>query len=72
MEAPIPGLMTPGFEDDTRLIEALMAEAARSGVEVFAADVEAPNDARTGPAYERWEALGFAVAYRRVHYVSPA
>jgi len=71
VEAPVPGLMTPGFEDDTRLARALLNEAARAGVEVCAADVEAPNDARTGPAYERWTALGFAVAYRRLHYVSP-
>lgn len=35
----------------------------------MAADVEASNQARQGPAYQRFAALGFSIAYHRTHYV---
>jgi len=69
VEAPIPGLMAPSFADDHVLLHALLAEAARAGAKVVAADVEASNDAWQGPAYERFPALGFSIAYHRTHYV---
>ena len=69
VEAPIPGLMAPSFDDDHCLLHALMAEAIGAGAQVFAGDVEAPNESRSGAAYDRWTALGFAVAYHRTHYV---
>jgi len=69
VEAPIPGLMAPSFEDDWCLLHALLMEAAREDVLVFAGDVEASNEQQTGPAYDRWRALGFTVAYHRTHYV---
>jgi hypothetical protein len=69
VEAPIPGLMAPSFADDHVLLCALYAEASRAGAKVVAADVEASNEARQGPAYERFAALGFSIAYHRAHYV---
>ena len=61
--------MAPSFEDDWCLLHALLIEAAREDVLVFAGDVEASNEQQTGPAYDRWRALGFTVAYHRTHYV---
>lgn len=69
IEAPIPGLMGPSFEDDHCLLHALVAEGVRRGVTTWAADVEAPNPDHSGPAYDRWRALGFQVAYHRSHFV---
>lgn len=69
VEAPVPGLMALSFEEDHCLLHALLAEAAREGAETFAADVEAATSSQTGPAYDRWQALGFSVAYHRSHYV---
>lgn len=69
VEAPIPGLMAPSFEDDHCLLHALIGEAERQGVETFAGDIEAPNAEQAGPPYERWTALGFSIGYHRAHFV---
>jgi hypothetical protein len=69
IEAPVPGLMALSFEEDHCLLHALLAEAVRGGAETFAADVEAATANQSGPAYDRWHALGFSVAYHRSHYV---
>jgi len=59
----------PSFEDDHCLLHALTAEAARQGARTLAGDVEAPTPDQSGPAYQRWRALGFTVGYHRSHYV---
>lgn len=69
VEAPIPGLMAPSYEDDHCLLHALLLEAARHGAKIFVGDVEASSIAQAGPAYDRWTALGFVVGYHRTHYV---
>lgn len=69
IEAPIPGLMAPSYEDDHCLLHALISEAVREGTQTFVGDVEAASPAQAGPAYDRWGALGFAVGYHRSHYV---
>ena len=71
IEAPVPGIMTPSTEDDRCLLAALVAEAERHAAPLLVADVEAPTSERDGPAYDRFAALEFRVAYRRGHYVSP-
>lgn len=69
VEAPIPGLMAPSYEDDHCLLQSLFSEAARRGAQTFVGDVEAASHAQAGPAYDRWNVLGFAVGYHRSHYV---
>ncbi len=69
IEAPVPGIMAPGFADDDRLIHALLGLAARRETQLAVADLEAVRPDRAGPAYDRWEALGFTVGYRRAHFV---
>lgn len=69
VEAPVPGVMAPGFADDDRLIRALLGLAARRETQLAVADLEAVQPGRAGPAYDRWESLGFTVGYRRAHFV---
>ncbi|MBK6423018.1 MAG: hypothetical protein IPF77_12525 [Gemmatimonadetes bacterium] len=69
IEAPVPGVMAPGFADDDRLVRALLGLAARRETQLAVADLAAVQPGRSGPAYDHWEALGFTVGYRRAHYV---
>ncbi|HEV3052101.1 MAG TPA: hypothetical protein VGX50_17455 [Longimicrobium sp.] len=69
VEAPVPGLMAPSWDDDHALAYTLVREGVRAGVERFAADIEAPHPERATPAYAQWDALGFTVLYTRTHYV---
>ncbi|MFN8063115.1 MAG: hypothetical protein U0Q12_28440 [Vicinamibacterales bacterium] len=69
VEAPVPGIMAPSFDDDHVLIDALMREALRLGATTFTADVELPHDGRATPPYTRWRELGFGHAYRRTHFL---
>jgi hypothetical protein len=72
VEAPVPGLMAPSFDEDHSLLHALAGEAARRGAQTLAGDVEAVSDTGEGVAYARWRALGFSVAYHRSHYLRVA
>lgn len=65
IDAPIPGVMAPCFDDDRRVIAHLLQRAAEAGARHFVSDVEQVNDAGSGPAYDGWRALGFERAYRR-------
>jgi len=69
IDAPVPGLMAPCFEQDQKVTAALLIAAAGAGAHSFVTDIEAPNEKQQGPAYERWDQLGFKVAYRRQLYV---
>jgi hypothetical protein len=69
VEAPVPGLMTPSYEEDYALVHALVNEGLRSGVERFVADIEAPAASRDTPAYRNWSELGFAWIYLRQLFV---
>lgn len=69
IDAPVPGVMAPCFDDDQQVSAALLLAAAELGAHSFVTDIEAPSDDRTGPAYDRWSQLGFEPAYRRtVHH----
>lgn len=65
IDAPVPGVMAPCFEDDQHLVATLLTEAAARGVRRFVSDIEAPEPSRSGEAYRRWGALGFEAVYRR-------
>jgi hypothetical protein len=69
VEAPVPGLMAPSYEDDRALVHALLVKGSTMGVTEFTADIEAPSPTRDTPAYVNWEALGFTIPYSRSHYV---
>jgi len=65
IDAPVPGVMAPCFDDDQKVTAHLLLEAARAGAHSFVSDIELPSPQRTGPAYQRWGELGFAPAYLR-------
>lgn len=69
VEAPIPGLMAPSYEDDHCLLHALIQKGSSQGATAWVADVEAPHATGNGPAYDRWRTLGFEIAYHRAHFV---
>jgi hypothetical protein len=68
IDAPVPGVMADCYEDDQKVVAALLQAAAQAGVQNFVSDIEAPNDKHEGPAYQNWSELGFSVAYRRTLY----
>jgi hypothetical protein len=65
IDAPVPGVMAPCFNDDQKVTAHLLLEAARAGAHSFVSDIEVPSAERTGPAYQRWGELGLAPAYLR-------
>lgn len=69
IDAPVPGVMAPCFEDDQKVTAALLAHAAVRGARAFVSDIEAPSPGRDSEAYRRWGALGFTAVYRRELYV---
>ncbi len=69
IDAPIPGVMAPCYDDDQIVTAALLAELTSRGVRHVTTDIEHTNHQRRGPAYDGWFDLGFRVAYRRtVHH----
>jgi len=72
IDAPVPGVMAPCFDDDQRLVATLLTAAAQHGVHSAVSDIEQPAPQRDTEAYRRWGALGFAPAYlRRLHVLQP-
>lgn len=65
IDAPIPGVMAPCFDDDQHVIAHLLQRAAQAGAHHFVSDVEQISPTRSGPAYDGWRALGFEPVYRR-------
>jgi len=68
IDAPVPGVMAPCFDDDQKVTAHLLRTAAAAGAHSFVSDIEVPSPERRGPAYERWGELGFAPAYLRRLY----
>jgi len=68
IDAPVPGVMAPCFDDDQKVTAHLLRAAATAGAHSYVSDIEVPSPERRGPAYERWGELGFSPAYlRRLH-----
>jgi hypothetical protein len=65
IDAPVPGVMAPCFEDDQRLVAALVGRAAGEGARAFVSDIEVPHPAHDSEAYRRWGELGFEPVYLR-------
>lgn len=68
IDAPVPGVMAPCFEDDQKVVATLLADAAAQGARAFVSDIEAPSPTRDSEAYTRWGELGFSSVYRRELY----
>lgn len=72
IDAPVPGVMAPCFDDDQQLVATLLTAASRRGARNFVSDIEQPNPQRDGEAYRRWGALGFEAVYLRDLFVKAA
>lgn len=68
IDAPVPGVMAPCFEDDQKVVATLLANAAARGARAFVSDIEVPSPSRDSEAYQRWGQLGFAAVYLRKLY----
>ena len=68
IDAPVPGVMAPCFEDDQKVVATLLAEAASRGAHAFVSDIEVPCATRDSEAYRRWAELGFSAVYLRTLY----
>lgn len=68
IDAPVPGVMAPCFEDDQKVVATLLAHAAARGAYAFVSDIEVPSPTRDSEAYRRWGQLGFAAVYLRKLY----
>lgn len=69
IDAPVPGVMAPCFDDDRRVTAALLLAAAAAGAHRFVSDIELPAPDRQGPGYDAWRSLGFEPAYLRRLFV---
>jgi hypothetical protein len=65
VDAPVPGVMAPCFDDDQQVTAALLKVAAAAGAHSFVSDIEMPALDRAGPGYRAWGALGFEARYLR-------
>jgi hypothetical protein len=72
IDAPVPGVMAPCFEDDQKVTALLLEEAAVRGARNFVSDIEVPHPQHEGDAYRRWGELGFSPVYLRRLYVRDA
>lgn len=69
IDAPVPGSMKPCYDDDKQVCARLLQAAVEEQLaHSFVSDIEAPNVERSGPDYDKWTALGFAVPYTRQVY----
>ncbi len=68
IDAPVPGVMAPCFEDDQKVIATLLTDAAARGARAFVSDIELPSPTQDSEAYQRWGELGFSAVYRRELY----
>lgn len=68
IDAPVPGVMAPCFDDDRHVTATLLTAAARAGAHAFVSDIEAPSPTREGRVYDDWRGLGFECVYRRALY----
>jgi hypothetical protein len=69
VDAPVPGVMAPCYDNDRQVTAALLRAATQAGARDFVSDIEVPSSARQGPAYAAWGSLGFEAAYLRQLYV---
>lgn len=65
IDAPVPGVMAPCFDDDQHLVATLLTAAAQRGARNFVSDIEQPSAGRDTEPYRRWAELGFEAVYRR-------
>jgi hypothetical protein len=68
IDAPVPGVMGPSFDDDARLCEVMVNDGLALGVNLFVADIEMPTPEKNSPAYANFAALGFKHGYLRELY----
>ncbi len=71
IDAPVPGVMAPCFDDDQRLVATLLTAAAGRGARQFVSDIEQPSPGRDTEPYRRWAELGFEAVYRRHLFTRP-
>ena len=69
IDAPVPGVMAPCFNDDRAVVATLLGEAAQRGTHNFVSDVEAVTSTRNGPQYRYWNELCFEAVYLRRLFV---
>jgi hypothetical protein len=72
IDAPVPGVMAPCFDDDQKVIATLLLAAAQAGAHTFVSDIEAPAADRSGPGYRCWGELGFEAPYLRRLFSKPS
>lgn len=65
IDAPIPGVMAPCFDDDQKVTATLLMAAMQAGAHSFVSDIEVPSATQEGEAYQKWGELGFSFAYLR-------
>ncbi|MFN8352928.1 MAG: hypothetical protein U0Y10_00655 [Spirosomataceae bacterium] len=68
MDAPVPGVMAPTFEEDFFVAQQMVQDGLSWGVKLFSTDIEKPYPSRDTPAYQYWGKLGFEIAYLRDNY----
>jgi hypothetical protein len=68
VDGPVPGVMTADYGPDAAILARIAADGLRLGAAGFAADIEAPSQARDTPAYATFGRLGFRIPYTRTYH----
>jgi hypothetical protein len=68
IDGPVPGLITDDYEPDAALCAFMVEDGLERGAHGFIADIEAPSEDMSTPAYEYFGRLGFRRPYVRTHY----
>lgn len=68
IDTPVPGIMAPSYALDAQVCQVMVRDGLALGVQLFAADIEAPSVTQDTPAYDYFGKLGFTCPYFREHY----
>jgi hypothetical protein len=71
IDAPVPSVLAPCFDDDQRLVATLLTTAAGHGARHFVSDIEQPSPRRDTEPCRHGAELGFAAVNRRDLFTRP-
>lgn len=69
IDAPVPGIMIPGYETDFRLCQAMVEDALEMGAKLIVMDIEKPAPEMDTEPYQNFASIGFKHAYLRQNYM---
>jgi len=69
IDAPVPGIMIPGYDSDFRLCQAIVADSLEMDAKLIVMDIEKPSLEMNTIPYQNFASIGFKRAYLRENYM---